>query len=269
MSYNQRARALRNMETISVAPGENGEFRNWKKDVFLEEQCFPSLFPYGTGGYLSSCISSGKNMGFAVYCRNRMKSVDSKYRNDQVYVFFLLLVKEIMELQNCKATYFRQARNTPGLSKDSLTNARYQSLERYSRSFSVFKKMRGTAMYYEAAKKQLMATLRQRGPPTVFITLSSAEYHWSGLLKSVYETVYKKPATDEELDKLSASEKSKLITENVVQTTLHFNKRIEKIMRLIIIPGYLEKGYDVDNLEQDTSTSNDEEEKTSPSYFYR
>ena len=125
-------------------------------------------------------------------------------------------------------------------------------------------------MYYEAAKKQLMATLRQRGPPTVFITLSSAEYHWSGLLKSVYETVYKKPATDEELDKLSASEKSKLITENVVQTTLHFNKRIEKIMRLIIIPGYLEKGYDLDsNLEEETSNGPDGEEKTSPSYFYR
>ena len=71
MSNDQRTRAIRNMQTISVAPGEKGEFRNWKKDVFLEEQSFPNLFPYGTGGYLSSCISSGKNMGFSVYCRNR------------------------------------------------------------------------------------------------------------------------------------------------------------------------------------------------------
>ena len=180
-----------------------------------------------------------------------------------------------MELKNCKATYFRQARNTPGLSKESLTEARYQSLERYSRSFSVFKKMRGTAMYYEAAKKNLMATLRQRGSPTLFMTLSSAEYHWKGLLKSVYETVYRRPASDEIIDQMSATEKTRLITDNVVQTTVHFQKRIEKIMKLIMIPGYLEgQSESLEsnlNLEDDNNDIGDldNDENLSPSYFYR
>ena len=160
MSNNQRKKTLEKMKNISLAPGEKGEFKNWKNDVYIEEQAFPHLFPYGSGGYLSSCLSSGKNMGFAVYCRNRLKSADPKFRNDQIYIFFLLLVKELMELKNCKSTYLRQARNTPGLSAAGMTKVRYQSLERYSRSFSVFKKMRGTSMYYEAAKKNLMATLR-------------------------------------------------------------------------------------------------------------
>ena len=95
-------------------------------------------------------------------------------------------------------------------------------------------------MYYEAAKKNLMATLRQKGAPTLFITLSSAEYQWEGLLKSVYETVHGQPATDEIIASMSASEKSKLITENVVQTTVHFQKRIEKILTKLVQPGYLE-----------------------------
>ena len=145
MSEKQRKETLKKMDTISLAPGEKGEFRNWKEDIYLEEKAFPHLFPYGVGGYLSSCLSSGRNMGFAVYCRNRMKSADPKFRNDQIYMFFLLLVKELMELKNCKSTYLRQARNTPGLSVAGMTNLRYQSLERYSRSFSVFKKMRGTS----------------------------------------------------------------------------------------------------------------------------
>ena len=115
--------------------GSEGEFQNWKGDVFLEEKAFPHLFPFGTGGYLSSCLSSKKNMGFSVYCRNRLRSVDSKFREDQVYIFFLLLVKELVELKNCQSTYLRQARNTPGLTKEHISDTRYHNLQRYNRSY--------------------------------------------------------------------------------------------------------------------------------------
>ena len=126
-------------------------------------------------------------------------------------------------------------------------------------------------MYFEAAKKNLMATIRQRGCPTVFVTLSSAEYQWEGLLKSVYETVYRKPATDQIIESMSASEKNKLITENVVQTTLHFQKRIEKIIEIIIQPGYLEDKNDHpdDCLTKYEGDKEDEESIMIPSYFYR
>ena len=44
------------IKKVCVAPGEQGQFQNWGEDSFLEEKCFPELFPYGTSGYLSSCI---------------------------------------------------------------------------------------------------------------------------------------------------------------------------------------------------------------------
>ena len=37
---------------ISIAPGESGTFQNWGEDIYLEEKCFPELFPFGNGGYL-------------------------------------------------------------------------------------------------------------------------------------------------------------------------------------------------------------------------
>ena len=98
------------MEKTAVAPGEFGGFQNWGKDVFLEEKCFPEKFPFGTGGYLSSCINDqGNDMGFANYCINQIMSADPKFRQDSAYVFFLLLVKELIQLKRCKTTYFRQA----------------------------------------------------------------------------------------------------------------------------------------------------------------
>jgi hypothetical protein len=256
------------LEKIPIAPGEHGKFQTWRQDVFIEEKAFPHLFPYGTGGYLSSCLSSGKNMGFSAYVRHRLMNADPKYRKDHVYIFFLLLVKEHIELKNCKSTYLRQARNTPGLTKSALDKARYYSLERYSRSFGVFKNMRGTAPYFEAAKKNVMATIRQRGAPTHFVTLSAAEYQWEGLLKSVYETVYKTPATNQTIEGMSASEKSKLITDNVVQTTLHFQKRVDKIMTKLIGPEYLEEHQPAEEA-MPVETEDEDEEASSASYFYR
>ena len=102
-----------------------------------------------------------------------------------------------------------------------------ENLSRFNRSYQVFKSLRGTSMYYEESKKNLMAALRQNGCPSVFLTLSCAEYDWQELLKEILETVYRKKVTKKEIDEMSNAEKNKLISDNVVQSTLHFQKRIE------------------------------------------
>ena len=104
------------IEKINIAPGEQGNFVKWGEDVFLEERCFPHLFPYGVGGYMSTALDGkNPNMGFTNYVRHRLLHVDSRFRNDTVYVFFLLLVKELVELRRSEETYLRQARWMPDL----------------------------------------------------------------------------------------------------------------------------------------------------------
>ena len=268
LAENLTKKTKEKMTAVCVAPGEHGEFVNWKEDVYLEEKCFPELFPRGCGGYLSTCLSTGKNIGFANYARQKIKSADPKFRDNQTYVFFLLLVKELVELNSCQSTYLRQARNTPGLTKQCLDSTRIHNLTRYNRSFSVFKKCRGTSAYYEAAKKNLMATIRQQGAPNIFVTLTSAEYQWHPLVKSCYEAKYRKPATQEEIDNMSEGEKSRLITESVTLTTLHFEKRINKLIRSFMKPGWFQDPQDPLIKEEDTE-DDDLEDDTKPSYFYR
>ena len=224
----------RKMETVCVAPGESGSFQNWGKEVFLEEKCFPEKFPFGTGGYLSSCLDNPENeIGFANYCVNQILSCDPKFRNDSSYLFFLLLVKELIQLKRCKTTYFRQATRLPNLSRADVINMDPENLSRFNRSYQVFKSLRGTSMYYEESKKNLMASLRQNGCPSIFLTLSCAEFDWPELLKEILETVYRKKVTQKDIDELSTAEKNRLISENVVQSTLHFQKRIEKMFSLM------------------------------------
>ena len=55
------------------------------------------------------------------------------------------------------------------------------------KSFNISFCFAGTAPYYQDVKKRLMATLRQKGPPTCFTTLSSAEFDWDELGKDSFQ----------------------------------------------------------------------------------
>ena len=226
--------AVKKMEKICVAPGEAGKFKNWGEDIFLEEKAFPEKFPYGVGGYLSSMLNSEReDMGFAAYCINQIMSCDPKFREDSTYVFFLLLVKELIHMKRCRSTFMRQATRLPNLSKTDILNADPLNLNRYNRSYQVYKNMRGTAMYYEEAKKHLMAMFRQLGCPTIFLTLSCAEFDWIDLLKEIVETVERRKVTTEYVESLPSNVKNKLISDNVVISTVHFQKRMDKLFTLM------------------------------------
>ena len=45
-------------------------------------------------------------------------------------------------------------------------------LERRNQGYRTFKNIRGTAPYFEHAKTRLFAFLRQKGPPTIFTTIT-------------------------------------------------------------------------------------------------
>ena len=119
------------------------------------------------------------------------------------------------------------------MTKEDVMNVDHEDLSRFNRSYQVFKNVRGTSMYYEESKKNLMALLRQNGCPSIFLTLSCAEFEWPELLKEIIETVYRQKVTKEYIDSLPNKVKNKLITDNVVQSTLHFQKRIDKLFSLM------------------------------------
>ena len=202
---------------IYVAPGEKGKFMNWQQNIFIEEMAFPALFPYGIGGYLSSNILSGSDIGFANYCRNRIMSADPKYRNDQNYLFFLLLVKELIEMKRSKATFLRKAAKHPNLTKNVINEIKKENLSRNNNVFNVYKNLRGSAPYYQKAKKDLFATIRQHGSPTLFQTFSCAEFEWDVLCQKIYETVYNEKIDIEVIKNKDKTWKNKLVSENVVQ----------------------------------------------------
>ena len=115
--------------------------------------------------------------------------------------------------------------------KDYQNISSKEDLPRINRSYDAFKTVRGTSPYYEAAKKNLMAILRQKGCPTLFLTLSCAEYKWDNLIKEILQVKEKRIVDINEVTNMSSSARNKLLIENPVISTLHFSKRMDKIFR--------------------------------------
>ena len=172
-------------------------------------------------------------MGFSNYVKTRLQSVNAKFRDDPFYIFFLLLVKELVELRRSEKTFFRKATKVPKLNASSITDTNKEFLMRNNNAFTAYKSIRGSAMYFEAVKKNLMAFLRQKGAPTLFCTFSAAEFDWNELALKIYETKKKQKFSLEFVENQTSAWKNKLIAENVLQSTMHFQKRTDKLMSLL------------------------------------
>ena len=181
---------------------------------------------------MSSNVIRSSNIGFANYVKSRIMSADPKFREDPYYMFFLLLVKEMIEMLRSESTYYRKAGKAQGLTPKILKDITKEFLIRYNTAFSAFKNLRGTSMYFQAIKKNLMAFIRQKGPPTLFVTLSSAEFQWDEMIQKIYETTTGHKVSLDFIKSQSQAWKTKLVSENVVQSTHHFSKRVSKLISL-------------------------------------
>jgi len=93
--------------------------------------------------------------------------------------------------------------------------------------YRVLKDVRGSPPYWEKAKRDLYAMIRQLGPAQLFITLSAAETRWVHLLKLLSQIVDNTVLTDEQVEQLSWSDKCRLISSDPITCARHFDFSIQ------------------------------------------
>merc|ERR1711873_131785 len=87
-----------------------------------------------------------------------------------------------------RVTYFRKCKmNKTKYNKATLGALTKTDMERSDLGFKAFKNVRVTTPYFEAKKKDLIAMIRQIGPPHIFFTKSVHETSMLALMKSLQE----------------------------------------------------------------------------------
>jgi len=151
------------------------------------------------------------------YCQARIMCQDPRFqRND--YLFCSLSFMEYYRArQNVGVCLrLRQGNNRPeGLVQNLHINMRA---------------LRGSNAYWQTACSDLIAMVRNLGPPQWFLTLSCNDLNWKDVLQACLIAAGR---NGENIDNLQFDERQRLIVEHPVALSRHFMVRVHAIMRVL------------------------------------
>ena len=98
----------------------------------------------------------------------------------------------------------------------------------YVRTFSSrVKNIRGTQSYWFQMCQNLISAIDDYGAPTIFFTLSAADYHWIELQRLM---PWPKSVTQNGLSKLSIAQKKEMVVKNPHIATWFFKTKLDLLM---------------------------------------
>lgn len=100
--------------------------------------------------------------------------------------------------------------------------------------YRVLRTLRGSPAYWENAKKDVFAMIRQLGIPTWFCSFSAAETKWNSLLKILSKQLNNRELSDEEIFELSSTDKCELIRKDPVTCSRYFHHKFQVYMQKIL-----------------------------------
>ena len=147
----------------------------------------------------------------------------------------ILLGKSQTALRKCKGN------NKTLTAGESKNPGNLERLICHDEGYKFLRALRGSPPYFEKAKKDLFAMIRQLGPATLFCSFSSAETKWIHLLRILGKIVDNKNYSDDELKNLNWQEKcSRLIQSDPVTCARHFDYQFNSFLKKFLMTWLLQ-----------------------------
>lgn len=183
-------------KTLSFSPGEGHTPLGLYQDKNAEYLSFPNIY---CGQTRPENKDRKTPVHYSTICKWELRSVDRRAACSVPNIFFKL--KKIQ--------------------------VQIDNIVRLNEGFRVLRKLRGSPAYWENAKRDLFAMIRQLGIPTWFCSLSAAESRWTDLLKILGKLVKNVVYSDDDVKNLSWTERCELIQADSVTCTRYFDHRVQ------------------------------------------
>ena len=198
---------------LNVAPGEGNKPLSIFRDQYSEELAYPGIF---LGQKRPENKERLVSVHYSDICKSELRRSDRRVAMCVENIFFktkklqmkILLGNSQVALRKCKG-------NSRTLNDDG---------------FQFLRALRGSLSYFEKAKKDRFAIIRQLGPTSLFCSFSSAETQWIHLLRILGELVDHKQYTDTHLENMNWDEKCRLIQSDPVSCARHFDYQISQFL---------------------------------------
>ena len=195
---------------LNVAPGKGNKPLSIFRDKYSEELAYPGIF---LGQKRPDNASRRTDVHYSDICKSELRRSDRRAAMCVENIFFktkklqmkILLSQSQIALRKCKGN---NSLITAGQLKQP---GMIENMIQHDQGFRFLRALRGLPPYFEKAKKDIFAMIRQLGLASLFYSFSSAETQWVHLLKILAKLVDKKDCTDNEINNLNWEEKSRLI----------------------------------------------------------
>ena len=136
---------------------------------YLDVLCFPTLFPSGRYGEFHP---HPVNLTFSEYIKSRIINADSSPE----FLFYYLFQKEMRQLAEGIYNVLNSTGKRHLIVKQYMEGINSSDSNTEANLYTVLQSVRGTKQFWYQKKSDVMAMVREYGSPTLFLTLSCAEY---------------------------------------------------------------------------------------------
>ena len=202
------------------APGSKSRPQSIFLDKFCEELAYPDIFL----GHQRPTQRHTK-ISYPDIVKSELLQTDRRAATNVENIFFKTKKLQMKFLTGRTQLALRQHKThdmtiTAG---DLKSGANIKKIIQHDQGYKFLATLRGSPPYFERAKRDIFAMIRQLGPATFFVSFSAAETRWNHLIKIIGLTVDKKAYTDEEVERMPWPEKSRLIQSDPVTCARHFD----------------------------------------------
>ena len=144
------------------------------RQKYLDVLCFPTLFPTGRYGEFHP---RPVKLAFSEYLKSRLMNTDSRFRKSPEFVFYYLWQKELRELSSGIYNVLKSSSRRSHTVKQFVDGISSADAGIEANLSTVLQSVRGTKQFWFRQKGDVLAMIREFGCPTLFLTLSCAEYN--------------------------------------------------------------------------------------------
>ncbi|KAK3099294.1 hypothetical protein FSP39_002160 [Pinctada imbricata] len=218
---------------ISVAPSEG----NIPISIFtenIEELAYPSIF---CGEKRPKNSDRLVPVRYSDICKSELRRTDRRAASSITNIFFKARKLQLKQIQD-KVWLSMKRNKTKGkeyTAKDVRNKDTVDKMVKLDEGYRIFRTLRGSPPYWESAKRDIFAMIRQLGLPTWFISLSSAETRWIPILQSLGRRVDKIEYSEEQIESMSWQKKSLLIKSDPVAVASYFDYRVQQFFATFLL----------------------------------
>lgn len=220
-------------QILCLAPGENNVPLGIFQDVHSEILSFPGIFCGQTRVDNSNRMVP---LHYSAICKWELRNIDRRVATCIPNIFYKLKKLQIKQIRDKVSLSVRKCKVKDLLltAGNLLSPGFVDQLTMQNDGYRVLRTLRGSPPYWEQAKRDLFAMIRQIGIPTWFCSFSAAETKWEPLLKTLTKLLRGIDITLEEASKLSWHEKSQLIKSDPVTCARYFDYRVQTFIRDVL-----------------------------------